>query len=221
MPAFVAIVIIAVSLGFGRTVVLPSLRGTFSRPWFVYLHGSLFVVWVLLLAVQVRLVSRHQVRLHQRLGILGAVLVPLMAVSGVIVSVWATNRDVALGQPGAVVFFLGLLMDMLMFFAFGCAALVTRRRPANHKRLIVFATLAILGAAIGRIPLVGDCANSLAVTLVLAVVGYDLALDRRVRAVTLIGGMLFLAGVFSETPLGQTDAWRRAGPRVLHTLTLR
>ena len=220
MPAFVVVIVVAVSLGFGRTVVLPTLRGTFSRPWFVYLHGTLFVVWVSLLAVQVWLISRRQVRLHQRLGMLGAVLVPLMAVSGVVVSVWATNRDVALGQPGAIVFFFGLLMDMLMFFAFGCAALLTRRRPALHKRLIVFATLAILGAAIGRIPVVGNAANALTVVLVFAVVAYDLTIDRRVRAVTLIGGALFLAGVYTETAIGETDAWRRVGPRVLKVLTL-
>jgi hypothetical protein len=142
-----------------------------------------------------------------------------MAASGVAVGVWSTRRDLALGQPEAIAFFFGLLMDMLLFFVFGSAALLMRRRSATHKRLIVFATIAVLGAAVGRVPVVGGAANGLAIGLVLAVLGYDLAVERRVRMVSVLGGALLLAGIYSETPLGQTRAWAGVGPAVLASLT--
>jgi hypothetical protein len=219
MPCFAALVVLVVALGFGRTFLLPLLGGRFSRPWFVYAHGALFFAWVALLVAQVWLAARRRVRWHQRLGWAGAVLVPLMAASGVAVGVWATRRDLALGQPEAIAFFFGLLMDMLLFFVFGSAALLMRRRSATHKRLIVFATIAVLGAAVGRVPVVGGAANGLAIGLVLAVLGYDLAVERRVRMVSVLGGALLLAGIYSETPLGQTRAWAGVGPAVLASLT--
>jgi hypothetical protein len=159
-------------------------------------------------------------RWHQRLGTIGFPLVPLMAASGVAVAVWATNRDVALGQAEeAIPFFFGQLMDMLLFFAFASAALLLRRRPAVHKRCVLFATIAILGAALGRIPVVGSVANPVAVALVLAIGVYDLAVERRVRPVSYVGGLLLLAGIYTEPPLGETRAWERAGPVVLAWLS--
>jgi hypothetical protein len=216
MLCFAALVFAAVLAGFGRTFLVPFARGRFEpRPWFVYAHAALFFVWVTLLIVQAWLAARRQVRWHQRLGWIGFPLVPLMAASGIAVSVWATRRDLALGQAEAIPFFAGLLMDMLLFFAFASAALLMRRRPAVHKRLMLFATIAILGAAFARIPAMEGLGNSVAVALVLAIGAYDIRIERRIRPVSYIGGLLLLAGIFSETPLGELRAWERAGPVVL------
>ena len=69
--------------------------------------------------------------------------------------------------------------------------------------------------------MIGDAANLIAVGLVLAVLGYDLAVDRRLRPVTMIGGVLLLTGIFSETPAGETETWGRVGPAILAGLTIR
>lgn len=218
---FVALVVGFVLAGFGRTFLVPLARGHFERPWFVYAHAALFFAWVMLFVMQAVLAARRKVRWHQRLGWLGALLVPLMAISGVAVGVWATRRDQALGEAEAVPFFFGLLMDMVLFFAFASAALIARRRPAVHKRLILFATIAVLGAAFARIPELGGTGNLIAVGLVLAIGAYDLALERRISGVSLLGGVLLLAGIFSETPIGRTRTWEAVGPQVLAWLTPR
>ncbi len=219
MPAFAALVAVAVLLGFGRTFFLPLAQGRFSAPWFVYVHAALFLIWVTLFGTQVTLAAKRRMQWHRRLGWSAVAIVPMMTASGVVVAVWATHRDLSRGQTGALAFFCGLLMDMLLFFAFASVALVMRRRPAVHKRLMVFATVAVLGAAIGRIPVVGDAANAIAVGLVLAVAAFDVTIDGRLQAVTVVGGAILLAGIFSETPLGQTETWARVGPSVLSRLT--
>ena len=73
-----------------------------------------------------------------------------MVVSGVAVALWASVRDFS--RDSAVTFFGGQLMDMFMFLSLASASFVARSNPQVRKRLIVLATLAILGAAIGRIP---------------------------------------------------------------------
>lgn len=219
MLGFATLVAGTILIGFGRTFIVPLALGHFERPWFVHVHGALFFAWVMLLIAQAWLAARRRMRWHQRLGWVGFPLVPLMTASGVAVSVWATQRDLALGDTGAVPFFLGLLMDMLLFFGFASAALLLRRRPAVHKRLIIFATVVTLGAAFARIPVLDGTGIYLATALVLSIAAYDLLLERRIRKVSCVGGLLLLAGLASETPLGETRTWKRAGPVVLAWLS--
>lgn len=141
--------------GFGRTFFLPLARRTFSAPWFVYVHGALFLTWIVLLLSQSALVVRRRTRAHLRVGRVAFAIVPLMVGSGVVVAIWSSARDLSRGGgDGVVATFGGELMDMLVFGTLATAGLLTRRYAQWHKRLIVLATLGVLGAAVGRIPLV-------------------------------------------------------------------
>ncbi|MEJ7776103.1 MAG: hypothetical protein WKF52_01690 [Sphingomicrobium sp.] len=55
-----------IALGFGVTYVVPMARRTFSAPWFVHLHGTSALGWIVLLIVQSRLVRNRQTPLHRR-----------------------------------------------------------------------------------------------------------------------------------------------------------
>lgn len=216
---FVAFALVAASLvltGFGRTFFLPLARRTFSAPWFVYVHGTLFLTWIGLLTTQSILVARHRTTLHRSLGRVAAGLIPLMVASGVVVAFWASARDVRKGGGDEVVaFFCGELMDMLLFGVLATAALLTRRHPQAHKRLIVLATLAILGAAVGRIPVLDDVSNYVTFALLLCLVGYDFRVRPRLHPATAAGGLFLLAGTFSQNYIGSTSLWLEFGRRLL------
>ena len=81
---FAILMPVIVLLGFARTYYL---RGLFDAPaipsLLVHLHGAVMTSWIVLFMVQVWLVSSRRVRVHQRLGIVGAVLAVLVFVVGV------------------------------------------------------------------------------------------------------------------------------------------
>lgn len=78
--------------GFARTYYLKTLFGTPALPLLLHLHGLIFTLWFALFFIQVRLVARHRVDLHRRLGIFGAVLAPLAACVAIAVSFHAGRR---------------------------------------------------------------------------------------------------------------------------------
>ena len=78
--------------GFARTFYLKTLFGTRSLPLYLHLHGLMFTLWFVLFFVQARLVARHRVDLHRRLGVFGAVLAPLAACLAAGVSIHALKR---------------------------------------------------------------------------------------------------------------------------------
>lgn len=49
----------------------------------IHAHGALFSLWVLLFVMQTSLIATHRVRVHQRVGIAGAVLAAAMIAAGV------------------------------------------------------------------------------------------------------------------------------------------
>lgn len=214
--AFIAAAIALVLAGFGRTFVLPVLRGTFSAPWFVYVHGALFFAWMGLLMTQALFALRRRLGWHRSLGRIGIALIPAMVASGLAVVIWATRRDVAAGQaPEALPFLFGQCMDMLLFGSLASAALWLRGNPAAHKRLVLLATLAILGAAIGRIPELGVVANGVVMALLTSMAVFDLRDMGRIHSATMLGGLWLLAGTFLQEPLGHTAAWMGTALRIL------
>ncbi len=210
---FVAVFVLA---GFTRTFFVPLARHSFAAPWFVYVHGTLFFTWIGLLVTQTSLVASRNVALHRRLGLLAVALIPLMVASGLTVAFWATARDYRAGGDAATIsFFFGELLDMFMFASFAIAAFLTRRRPQWHKRLILLATLAVFGAAVGRLPIVGAASNYITLAFLAAVLGYDLLSQRRLHLMTLLGGAALMVGTFTEDIIGSTPQWLAIGTRLI------
>jgi hypothetical protein len=99
-----------------------------------------------------------------------------------------------------------LLFSVLVFFSYRM-----RRRPDFHKRLVLIATIALMGAAVGRWPLgllaVHPMAQDVIVVgYVLLVVGYDLLSLRRVHRATLWAAGYFFLVYAVKVPVG-TSAW--------------
>ena len=89
-----------VLLGFARTYYL---KGFFETPaipgLLVHLHGAVMTSWVILFVVQVWLVSSRRVKVHQRLGKIGALLALLVFVVGVMTGIASAARGATPGPP--------------------------------------------------------------------------------------------------------------------------
>jgi uncharacterized membrane protein YozB (DUF420 family) len=193
---------------FHRSAELPSLTPLYQ------LHGALFTAWIALLVAQTALVAGRRTDIHRTLGVAGAVLAAVVFVVGVAVSVETLRRRG--GPPGGDLneetkFFGIPLGAIIVFGALVSAAVVQRRRSETHKRLMLLATISLLGAAVARILHqvgMGGTPNLFFGTdvFVLALVLYDLASRGRVHPATLWGGALvvgfkpLLFYVLSGTP---------------------
>jgi len=219
--AFAALSVVLTVAGFSQSFFVPLTRGVMAVPPVVYVHGSLFLSWVTLLLIQTLLVGLGRLRWHRRIGWIAAALVPSMVASGIGVSLWATARDMHDGhQDAALAFLFGLFTDMMTFGLLACAGILTRRRPETHKRLIVMATIVLLGAALVRLlALVTSTVRpwniAITVFLVVSVTAYDLRTKHRVHTATLCGGAAVLTNLIAQGPLGRTDVWLHVARRVM------
>ncbi len=213
---FASVSVAVVLAGFWRTFFVPATHGTFNAHLTVHVHASFFLAWIGLLVVQTILALSRKMSWHRRLGWMSVILIPAMTASGFAVSVWATARDLRAGQGDAALAFLfGLFMDVAAFTVLACVAVAMRRRPQVHKRVIVLATIGLLGPALGRIPTIGTLTTPVIVALVTSVAMYDLVSRRRVHAATVWGGIGLLASSFLQVPVGATTLWLAVARRVM------
>jgi len=211
---------VAVLIGFGPTYYFRLMsaeapNATISGAPFttiLHLHGLVFSSWVLLFIVQTGLVAARRVKLHQGLGVAGAVLGGLMALIGTVTAIAAARAGSA--PPGAdpLAFLAIPLGDMTMFAIFLGAALVKRRKKESHKRLVLLAYISILAAAVARwpgvLPLGPLGFYGLTFLFLATAIVYDLVTRRSVSGVYKWGGVLLVLSVPLRLIVSQTSGWR-------------
>ena len=118
----------------------------------VHVHGVLMTAWVVLFVTQVWLVSSKRIRLHQRLGYAGIGLGSLIVVVGFVTALRAARYGAAStpSEVSPLAFLAVPLFDLVMFVALFGAAIYYRRRPAEHKRLMLLTAVNFLPPAIAR-----------------------------------------------------------------------
>jgi hypothetical protein len=202
-------------IGFARTYYL---KGFFATPplpsLLVHLHGIVMTAWGALFVVQVSLVATRRTKIHQRLGVLGAVLATLVVVVGVLTALYATARGATPGPP-PLQFLMIPLVDMLVFAILIGAALYYRRRLDVHKRLMLLAAVNMIAPAIARIPL-GFISNGGALAffaltdlVLLAFVAVDTIRHRRLHPVFLWGTLIVIASQPLRLAIAGTETWLR------------
>ena len=206
--------------GFAHSYYLRLVFETKGLPLLLHLHGFLFTAWFVLFFVQVRLVARHRVDLHRKLGVVGAFLAPLCACVAIRVSFNAGRRFV-LAHPNSLTNLRArpAAMDFgtsLMFLVLVAIALYLRRRPEIHKRVMVLACCSIFLPAIGRIPfLFGSVFDTVgfwglvAITEIppLAFILYDTVKHRRLHPAFGWGGAVLLVSCPAFMLVGASDSW--------------
>lgn len=112
---------------------------------------------------------------------------------------------------------------MVLFGAFFGAAIVQRRRPETHKRLIVVATVALILPGTGRLVLGVLGLQPFLVVLVwlsplLIAMGYDVVTRRCIHPVYLIGTLILAANIPWRLLVIRSEAALSAAGTVLMTL---
>jgi hypothetical protein len=203
------IMLAIVFMGFASSYFLRGAAFSHLPSLLVHLHGAVFSSWIILFVVQSSLVSAGSVRLHRKLGIVGAVIAGLMVVLGVLTPFGTLRRGVQLPSiftPAS--FLIGNVLGIVIFGAYVAVAVWKRNNRIVHKRLMLIANAMLLPPALSRMafpvmahprmtfPLMVHypfLIGAIPLGIVVALFIFDLATHKRPLAVTVIGGFLFWA----------------------------
>lgn len=118
-------------------------------------HGFSMTAWMILAVVQPALVAFGFKRGHRTLGKIAAALTVVLVLLGVRVSIEATRVN----PPDMIMFGLTMkqfmaipFLSILTFGAFVFFGVLYRKRPDLHRPLMLMASLAVVSAAAGRMP---------------------------------------------------------------------
>ena len=200
--------------GFWPSYFGPLIAGTAARPWFIHAHAAVFLGWVVLLVAQVSFIASGKVAQHRRIGRVGVFYGALVFGVGAAVSVAAPALRVRSGiltERIASLVVLYNLVDILCFGGFFAAALITRRRPELHKRWILCATSALLGAAVGRVIQDEWLYRAVWISPLVVVMLIDVSTRRRVHVVSLVGFAVLLVVSFKVALISMSPMWAAVG----------
>ena len=202
-------------LGFWSGYFGPVLTGGVRHFWFIHVHAAVFLAWMFLLVAQAAIVTAGKVELHRTIGVGVALWGVVLIVVGVFISVAAPAARVAAGQlqpdiAGLVVLY--NLTDMIVFIALFALAIHWRTRPPIHKRLIICATVALTGAAVGRPLTSGTLAYMLVwlAPLLFAIVA-DWRIERRVYPVFVMPLVVLVLASMKVPLYATSEVWRVVG----------
>jgi hypothetical protein len=199
-----------VASGFSQTVNANLFHAAIPRPTILWFHGAAFSAWVLFFVFQSALVRTRNIKLHRSLGWFGAGLGAVMAPLGITTTIIMSQFDIrVLHEPGVDAFMIIGFYDMAAFGTLFILAVLWRKKPELHRRLLFLATAGLLDAAFGRFQYLFD--TNLFILCVDAVmllgVARDLMVDKRVHKVYLVAlPCIFVAQAFT------IYTWRGASP---------
>jgi hypothetical protein len=207
MSLLIAAVVI---YGFSHTVENKLIHANPRRPILLWVHAILFSSWVAFYITQSVLVRIRKVELHRTLGWAGAALGTSMIVVGPWVAVLMARFDTSqLHRANRDAFLIVPLSDMAAFAICFGLAILWRKVPELHRRLMLIATCVLTGAAFGRIAVMHSPLSFYGGVDGLILLGAlrDLAVSRRIHTVYLIAIPLLVA---AQTAAAQVFLHRSA-----------
>ncbi len=205
-------------IGFARTYYLKFIFGGESTSTLlVHTHGLLMSAWVIFFITQVWLIRSKRAKVHMSLGMLGIALAIAVIVVGFFTAVSAAKYGSPSTPPGIPP--LGFLavpfLDIVVFPILFAAAIYYRKRPANHKRLMLLTVFGFLPPGLGRFPV--ESLHSLGplfflgvpVLLAIGFFIYDTWRNRKLNVVFLTGTIFFVASFPLRIILSGSEAWMR------------
>ena len=212
----IAVVMFTVNfVGFVPTFFLRPFFDVPQIPLYLYLHGVVGTAWFALLVVQAVLIANRQFTRHRQLGWLGLGLAVVLIGLGVYTSTHMVPRNAAahtLSEAEIELYGLVTAADLAGFVMFPTLvglAIYFRRRADIHMRLMLLATLEMLGPAVARIGSWGGAFGTVITIVMLglmaAFIVHDLWTRRRIHLATILG-LVFFLGVnfaFQSSGVGQ------------------
>ena len=142
-----------VVIGFARTLFFRPAFDVPSIPTYLFVHGIVLSIWFVWLLLQSALVAGHRTDLHRRAGVVGVCLaaaviaVSLVTMLNFIPRMRQTGFDVVTESATLVRLVISSALAVAAFTALVALAVAYRRRPPVHRRLMMFASIAIIGPA--------------------------------------------------------------------------
>jgi hypothetical protein len=216
-----AVVAIAMAVcAFAPSIVDPVGRRGPLMP-LVVAHASFMAAWLALFFTQARLVAHGRLTAHKKVG-----FIPIPVWAGIVGTGYATTIEMArrgfdlsgdLSRPPAsamdqTVFQFGAL---LLFTGLVALALLLRRRPEAHKRLMTLATLQVLMTAplahlVGHFGLPGIILPAWGVAVALTLMAHDRRSRGRIHPVSLCGGVgLVVVNNLQYAVIGPSRTWQQ------------
>lgn len=205
-----------VVIGFSRTYYLKQFFASPPIPsMLVHIHGFSMSAWIVLFVVQTWLIRSKRVGLHMTLGWLGVAIGALIIATGFLTGVAAAKFGSNATPPGIppLAFMIVPVVDVILFGIFLGGAVYLRKRPADHKRLMLLTALNFLPPAIGRFPfefvlsagpLVFFGVPSL---LAIAFLLYDRFRTGSFNRIYVAGALLLIVSYPVRLIVSGTDAW--------------
>jgi hypothetical protein len=151
--------IVLVLLGFGPSFYLKAFVPPYPRPNptlppTVFLHGSVFTLWMLAIVAQTQLISAKKHAIHMQLGRLTVGLAVLMIPVMYLTTVWQVARANQPPFTDPLTWTIVPLAGIIPFAIMVWRGWSNRRNAAVHKRAMLSAAiLTVAGPAIGRLPI--------------------------------------------------------------------
>jgi FtsH-binding integral membrane protein len=137
--------------GFSHTVDQNLFHAKPAKPLLLWMHGAAFSTWMVFFIAQSALVRVRKVSIHRTLGWFGAALATLMVGLGLAVAVYLSRWDIVVLHQKDVAQFLSIpFLDMAVFGTCMVLAILWRKKPDYHRRLVFLATCELLDAGFGR-----------------------------------------------------------------------
>jgi hypothetical protein len=154
----------------------------------------------------------------------GAGLAALMVILGLMVATDSLSRGFV--PPGSKLdpksFYATPFLSTLVFCVLVIWALCARSNASAHKRLILIATISLLGAAVGRWPshiFHGPLVTAVLAFYVLLIAGFDLWARQRMQRATWQGGVFMIICHLLMFPIGRTPVWHHFADGALRLWT--
>ncbi|MFT5166865.1 MAG: hypothetical protein ACI8P3_002097 [Saprospiraceae bacterium] len=173
----------------------------------VIVHGIFMLAWYILVVVQTRLIIQRNHDIHIILGKASIVLAVGIVASGIMMTLDSYARS---SRVDIVTVNLFITINFIILYTL---AIYRRRHSDKHKRLILFASIAMILPALGRITQAASINDFLSLPmwliLMLAPVLYDIKTLRRVHKTTLLGIGLIIIGMALTISLMDYSIWVR------------
>lgn len=152
MSLVIATIVIS---GFSRTIGGRLLHPLAKPPALLWIHGGVFFAWIGLFIFQSTMIRIRKVHLHRTLGWFLAALALAIPVLGITITRVMSRFEILRlhEDPVERALFLPVpFLDMLAFTVLFGLAVLWRKRPEYHRRLMFLAACVLTAAAWGRMP---------------------------------------------------------------------
>lgn len=181
----------------------------------VHFHALVMSAWVLYFVAQFALIRTKNIKLHISMGFAGIALAALVIIVGMATAYNShLVRNVAPMGVEAYKFFIIPTTDMFLFILFFGGAIYFRKRPAEHKTLMLMTAINFSAAAIARIPVVPEqfilpWAFGMPMLIALICLGWHTWRNRKINKVFAFAVFLFITSVPLRILISETAIWQR------------